>query len=100
MTSKNRLIIDTLQFAREDRLLSWYYLLSTLLFTAGAYTVTLLLTNALLKLFCGLVAGLLTARLVVIYHDFQHEAILKGSRVASIIMNAVGMLTLTPPSIW
>lgn len=100
MTSKNELILGTLQFTKEDRLLSWYYLLSTLLFTGVAFTMTIVLAGTGPRLFFGLLAGLLTARLVVIYHDFQHEAILKGSRLASILMNAVGILTLTPPSIW
>jgi omega-6 fatty acid desaturase (delta-12 desaturase) len=54
----------------------------------------------MLKVLCGVLAGLLVARLFVIYHDFQHGAILKGSIVGAIIMKGFGLLTLAPSSIW
>ncbi len=57
-------------------------------------------TGILPRLLLGLLAGLLMARLLVIYHDFQHEAILKGSWIASVIMKSIGIFTLTPSSIW
>lgn len=87
-------------FTKENRLLSWYYLLSTLMFAVVAFLLTGFSDNLLVKLASGVIAGLITARLVVIYHDFHHGAILKGSPIAHVIMTCVGLLTLTPASIW
>src|SRR5262249_21324747 len=49
---------------------------------------------------CSLLGGLVLVRMFVLYHDYQHGAILRGSRVASAIMWAFGLIALTPPSIW
>jgi len=100
MAGKDDLIFKTLAFARENRLLSWYYLLSTLMLAAIAFSFTWIGDSVIVKLVSAIVAGLITARLVVIYHDFQHGAILKGSVLAHFIMTSVGLLTLTPSSIW
>jgi len=53
-----------------------------------------------LKIASGILAGLLTARMFVIYHDFQHGAILRKSVVARAVMTLFGILTLAPASIW
>ncbi|MGC3943809.1 MAG: fatty acid desaturase [Chryseolinea sp.] len=100
MASKVDLIFKTMAYAKENRVLSWYYLLSTLLLAAIAFSFTWIGAYLVVKLVSGIIAGLITARLVVIYHDFHHGAILKGSRLAHAIMTSVGLLTLTPSSIW
>lgn len=100
ITAKNKLIVDTLRFAREDRRLSWYYLLTTILLVTCAFILTQIVTAIILRITFGVLAGLLTARLLVIYHDFQHGAILSRSISANILMKTVGLLTLTPSSIW
>ncbi len=46
------------------------------------------------------VSGLLIVRMFIIYHDFQHHAILANSRIADAIMQAYGMLVLSPSSVW
>jgi acyl-lipid omega-6 desaturase (Delta-12 desaturase) len=38
--------------------------------------------------------------LFVIYHDFNHEAILRNSKAAKFLMTIFGMTTLAPTSIW
>jgi omega-6 fatty acid desaturase (delta-12 desaturase) len=45
-------------------------------------------------------AGLLTVRLFVIYHDQQHRAILPKSRLAEFFMRLYGIWVLCPSSIW
>jgi omega-6 fatty acid desaturase (delta-12 desaturase) len=45
-------------------------------------------------------AGLLMVRMFVIYHDFQHHAILHRSVLADVIMSVYGLLVLVPSSIW
>jgi acyl-lipid omega-6 desaturase (Delta-12 desaturase) len=36
----------------------------------------------------------------ILFHDFQHHAILRGSRVATVIMHVYGSLLLVPPRSW
>jgi omega-6 fatty acid desaturase (delta-12 desaturase) len=100
MVARDTLINRTLVFARENRLLSWYYVLSTLMLAIVAFSLTWISDSLIIKLLSGTIAGLITARLVVIYHDFQHGAILNGSLIARAIMSTIGVITLTPPSIW
>jgi omega-6 fatty acid desaturase (delta-12 desaturase) len=47
-----------------------------------------------------MLAGLVLVRMFVIYHDYQHGTILRGSRVADAIMWTYGLFALNPPSIW
>lgn len=100
MMSTKRLIAATVVFAQENLALSWYYFLSTLFVTALAFVGTYQLSLAPAKLVCSILAGLLACRLFVLYHDFQHEAILRRSGMARVLMNLVGLLTLSPNSIW
>ena len=79
---------------------SWYYFLSTLLLTILAFYGTYAVPPVAGKLICGILAGLLTSRAFVIYHDFNHEAILRRSALAKFLMTLFGVATLAPPSIW
>lgn len=100
MVKKHKLIIETAQFAHENIYRSWYYLSSTLLLTIIAFWGTGWFDLGIERLLSGLLAGLLTCRLFVIYHDFRHEAILRKSGIAKFIMNIFGILVLAPASIW
>lgn len=53
-----------------------------------------------IKLACALLAGLTTVRLFIFYHDYQHGAILTGSKVGKVVMNAIGYGVLSGPSVW
>jgi omega-6 fatty acid desaturase (delta-12 desaturase) len=46
------------------------------------------------------VAGLVGVRLFVIYHDYQHRAILRNSPIAGFLMGLYGLVMLNPPSVW
>jgi omega-6 fatty acid desaturase (delta-12 desaturase) len=39
-------------------------------------------------------------RMFIIYHDYQHDAILSNSRLAAVLLEVYGLLLLTPRSIW
>jgi len=52
------------------------------------------------KVACGVIAGLLIARMFIIYHDHQHKAILQNSRFADGVMTLWGLFVLAPTSIW
>lgn len=100
MTSGSKLIDASMAYTREDRFLSWYYFITTLLAVAAAFSGILFFEHPLTRLAFSLSYGLVMVRLFVIYHDFQHGALLRGSIAARIFMNAFGTLTLAPPSIW
>lgn len=87
-------------FAVEDKLKSWYYFLSTLSLVIIAFAGTYWISITIGKLLCVLFAALVTSRLFVIYHDFNHEAILRKSPIASVLMTILGILMLAPRSIW
>ena len=48
----------------------------------------------------SLLVGLTLVRLFIIYHDYQHGAIFRESRLGHALMYWVGFLTLAVPSIW
>lgn len=100
MRTGRELILATKPFAKEDRNKSWMLLLSTLLFLIIALAATVVLPYLLLKIAFSILAGLLMVRMFIIYHDYQHHAILHRSVPADIIMSLYGLYVLVPPSIW
>jgi omega-6 fatty acid desaturase (delta-12 desaturase) len=94
------LILATKPFAHDDPLTSWWVILSTITLVGAALTGTLLPVPVAVKLGCSVLAGLLLVRLFVIYHDQQHHAILPRSKIAEGLMRVVGILMLSPSSVW
>jgi len=87
-------------YAREDRTKSWWALGSTLTLITGLLVVAAWPLAWPIRLAASVVAGLVVVRGFIIYHDFMHGALLKGSLVAKAIMSAYGVLVLTPPRVW
>ncbi len=94
------LILGTKPFAHDITLHSWWVILSTLTLLAAAVLGTLWNFHPLAKVACSVLTGLLVLRIFVIYHDQQHHAILPKSRLAEGLMRGVGILALSPSSIW
>ena len=84
-------------FTAESRARSWFYMLSTLVVIAGLLTAVVMTPWWPLQLVLSVLAGLTIVRGFIIYHDFQHGALLKGSALARAIFNVYGLLVLTPP---
>jgi omega-6 fatty acid desaturase (delta-12 desaturase) len=53
-----------------------------------------------LRIICSIACGLLYVRAFVIYHDYQHRAILQNSTIARLIMQTLGIYLLAPETIW
>jgi omega-6 fatty acid desaturase (delta-12 desaturase) len=87
-------------FANEKRWLSWWHLAATLGLLAAALAIAVSGQALWLRMVGSIAAGLLLVRLFIIYHDYQHGAILQRSWLASTIMMLFGLLSLNPPSIW
>lgn len=94
------LIAATRTFAVEDRAASWRHVLTTLVVWAGLIAGAALLEAWPLRLLCAVIAGLVTVRVFILYHDYLHGAILRGSRAADLIMKTYGLLVLTPSRVW
>ncbi len=98
--SGRELLIASKAFAHEDRATSWWHLWSTLVLL-----VTLLgLAASPLPLYicipASFLGGLVLIRMFIVFHDFMHGAVLRNSIVAKTVMNAFGMLMLTPALDW
>ena len=94
------LILATKPFAKEDRMKSWYFTLSTYMLLVAALIGTWTAPHFVLRLICSICAGLLSSRMFVIYHDYLHHAILNRSFAAKVLMTVFGIYTLAPTSIW
>ncbi len=100
MLNGKELILATRPYAKEIRRNSWqetgWTFLLLFIFTAGICWLPFLI----FRIFCSLMAGMLLIRMFIIYHDYEHHAILTGSKPASFLMKAFGIFILSPSSIW
>ncbi|MEZ6152844.1 MAG: fatty acid desaturase [Pirellulaceae bacterium] len=94
------LMIASRRFAQETGFRSWWNLLSTLSALAFFGSVAAFSQHIWMRGLGSLLTGLVIVRLFVIYHDYQHRAIFRGSRLAGRLLDLYGYLMLTPPSIW
>ena len=106
MNSQRTLHAQTKPYAKDHPLRSWWFIISTtiLLLAATAATLPVLpMTGKIplaIRLLASALAGLLSLRLFVIYHDQQHHAILAKSKMAELFMAVFGIWALSPRSIW
>jgi acyl-lipid omega-6 desaturase (Delta-12 desaturase) len=100
MRSSKELILASKAFTKEDRFRSWVETWVTLFFLIITLSATFTSLPVFIRLFCGLLTSLLYLRMFVIYHDYQHHAILQKSKIATFIMKAYGIYMLTPQNVW
>jgi omega-6 fatty acid desaturase (delta-12 desaturase) len=102
MRTGKELLEASKEFASEDVLKSWIELLVTL-FLMGLFLVATFMNPVLplaLRILCSIGCALIYVRMFVIYHDYQHRAILQKSTVARVIMQSVGIYLLAPETVW
>jgi len=102
MRTGKALIQASKSFTGEDPKRSWIELLITLL-PIGIVLFFLFASFPIptgLRLLLSVICGLLYVRLFVIYHDYQHRAILQNSKLATWIMQGIGLYLLAPEAIW
>jgi len=100
MRSAKELLIASREFASENRWLSWWHLSSTLALLAGLLAVAMSDLPLVLRGTASIVAGVVGVRLFIIFHDYQHGAILRDSPIAGCLMGLYGMILLNPASVW
>jgi len=98
--SEQEIIKSSNVFAQEIRAQSWFHLISTLLLLVGCQIAAGVAAPWWLRLAFSTVAGLLTVRAFIVYHDFKHGSILRGSKPAKLILDAFGLYVLTPSTVW
>ena len=62
--------------------------------------VTFLDINVFVRLGFSVLTALLYVRMFVVYHDYQHHAILQNSAIATLIMKSIGVYLLAPQNVW
>ena len=100
MREGKELIRASKEFSHERRWLSWWHLGSTLAVFIALIAVVCQDLSLFVRVPCSVLAGLVLVRLFIIFHDYQHGTILKGSPIAAFLMTLYGLLFLTPRSIW
>jgi acyl-lipid omega-6 desaturase (Delta-12 desaturase) len=100
MLTGKELILATKPFAKEIRWKSWYFTITSLLLLIGSIAGTMYFDNIFLRILCSVAAAMLLSRFFIIFHDFQHHTILRGSKIADVIFTAFGVYMITPPNIW
>jgi omega-6 fatty acid desaturase (delta-12 desaturase) len=98
--TEKELIQASRPYATESRAKSWSVLLGTLAVLGVFWSGAALSPHWALRLAFGALAGLTIVRMFIVYHDFMHGAILRGSWLARAILHAYGVLVMTPPRVW
>lgn len=96
----NELVAVTRPFASEDRARSVYHVASTFAVLALATAVAAAAPYKPLRILGSVIEGLVIVRAFILAHDFQHGALLRKSKVGSVIFGIYGALVLTPPRVW
>ena len=100
MLEGKELILATKKYAVEDRRRSWNALSVTVVLMVGLYLAAIFIPSTPIRLLAGVLAGLTSVRMFIIYHDYLHRTILQKSRLAELIFSLYGLFILAPTSVW
>ncbi len=100
MRSQKELLLASKPYIHEDRIRSWIETAVTLTGLITFFIITLLDIPIVVRIVAALVLSLFYVRMFIIYHDYQHHAILQSSPLATFIMKAFGVFILAPQGIW
>lgn len=100
MRNPKELLMASKAFTTEIRWLSWWHLFSSIGIYLGLVALIFLPIPLVFRVIASVVSGLLIVRLFIIYHDYQHGAILRRSFLARSLMYVYGLFVLSPPSVW
>jgi omega-6 fatty acid desaturase (delta-12 desaturase) len=94
------LVAATRPFAAPDRARSWWHVATTFVALGAAIAVSAAAPWWPLRIVGAVVQGLLMMRAFILYHDYMHGALLRGSTLARGLFHVQGVLWLTPARIW
>lgn len=98
--SDKDILASTRPFAQELRARSWFHVISTFFLLAGATVGAFAVSWWPARVCFSVVEGLLLVRAFILFHDYCHNAILRGSPLAKMIFGAYGLTVLTPMRVW
>jgi omega-6 fatty acid desaturase (delta-12 desaturase) len=99
--SEQDLIKASNVYAQESRGRSWFHVITTLLGLAVMQLLAaVLVSHPWARLACSVTAGLFTVRAFIVYHDYKHGSILRGSKLAGYILDGYGLYVMTPSKVW
>lgn len=94
------LFLLTRPFAEESPRKSWWYVISTFVILASFLSLAAVIKWWPARLTMSVLGGLTFVRAFILFHDFQHGALLRGSPFAKRLFHFYGLLVLTPPDAW
>lgn len=94
------LIQATRPYAEDDRARSMFHVVTTFVILTGLIAVSAMAFPWPVRLATSIVAGMVTVRTFILYHDYLHHAILRKSRAADLIFKFFGLLVLVPSRVW
>jgi omega-6 fatty acid desaturase (delta-12 desaturase) len=100
MRSGRELQSATRPFIEVSRRQSWWYVGSTLTLMTASLALAGVAPWWPIRLTAAIVGGLIMARAFILYHDFMHGSLLRGSRPAKVMLHGLGLLMLVPPRSW
>jgi acyl-lipid omega-6 desaturase (Delta-12 desaturase) len=100
MRNMKDLLLASKPFIRESKTRSWLETAVTLTGLIVFFSAAFVDLPIVIRIACALVCSLFYVRMFIIYHDYQHHAILQGSGVATVLMKAFGVFILAPQGIW
>lgn len=100
MRSGKELILASKAYTQENRFRSWLETVATLLLLIIFLVASFMPFPLIIRVFCSILTALFYVRIFVIYHDYQHHAILQKSKLATLLMKTVGLYLLTPQNVW
>ncbi|MBK8218190.1 MAG: fatty acid desaturase [Myxococcales bacterium] len=98
--TEKELIAASRPYASESKAQSWTAVLVTLVVLVGFWSGAALAPHWALRLVFGILAGLTIVRMFILYHDYMHGAILRGSALAKALFYVYGVVVMTPPRVW
>ena len=100
MRSDKEILDATRPFAIEQAARSWAHVLVAFGMVGAAAWGAMCLRFPAVRVASSIIEGLLLVRLFILFHDFYHGAILRGSKAARVLFSTYGLLVLTPPKVW
>ena len=94
------LLQATRPFAVESPIRSWWYLFSTLAVLGCGLALTAQPFPWWIRLPLSVGTGLVVVRTFILFHDHLHGALLRGSKLASCLLQPFGLLVMVPPTVW
>ena len=95
-----QLLDATRPFAIEFPIKSWWAVVSTILLLGATLTLAALAPWWPFRLVVSVIGGLLLVRAFILFHDFMHGSLLRGSRLATPLFQFVGLMMLSPSKYW